>query len=142
MSEQRVLALPSTEDPNAPVNRRRKLSDDYLELAMKVVKKTLGSEDEKLAWDAAKWVSEMVMGKPKQEIEQSGGVEAEMAKMLGAAYAAHLGAQAALPPIREGEVVILGGPLREEEEPAQELPVIEMVEKKPHTTRTWDALPE
>lgn len=142
MSEpKRVLAVPTTEDPTSPLNNRQKLADEYLEKALAVVKSTMESADEKLAWDAAKWVSEMVMGKPKQEIEQTGGVEAEMARMLVAAYSEHRKQQAALPPAIEGNVVVLGGP-PPEEPPPPEPEIIEMVEKKPRRQVDWDALPE
>lgn len=141
MNEKRVLAVPSTEDPTAPNNRRQKLSDEYLEKAMKVVKQTLDSIDEKLAWDAAKWVSEMVMGKPKQEIEQTGSVEAEMARMLGMAYAEHLKGQSALPPVRDGEIRVLGNPQPVDDPITVEGTVIDIT-PRPHKSRDWDALPE
>lgn len=141
MTERRVLAVPTTENPASPLNHRAKLADEYLSKALVVVKATMDGKDAKLAWDAAKWIAEMVMGKPKQEIEQSGGVEAEMARMLAMAYANHLKTQAALPPAIEGGVVVLGGP-QSEEPPAQEPPTIQMVEKKPRPSIEWDALPE
>lgn len=138
MNERRVLAVPSTEDPSSPLNHRQKLADEYLGKALEVVKATMSSKDEDLRYKAAVWVAEMVMGKPKQAIEQSGGVEAEMARMLAMAYAEHLSHQAALPPVYDGNVVILGGTT--DETPAPELPIIEMVEKRPRVE--WDALPE
>ena len=141
MSERRVLAVPTTEDPSSSLNHRAKLSAEYLEKALKVVEKTMEDSDHKLRWDAAKWVAEMVMGKPKQEIEQAGGAEAEMARMLTMAYAEHLNTQAALPPHIEGGVVVLGGP-PPEEPTVQEPPVIEMVERKPRKSPLWDDLPE
>ncbi len=138
MNERRVLAVPSTEDPSSPLNHRQRLADEYLAKALEVVKSTMESADEKLRWDAAKWVSEMVMGKPKQAIENEGGAEVVMARMLAMAYAEHLQTQAALPPVIEGNVRILGGP---PEEPVEQLPVIEYVEKRPHPSFEWDDLP-
>ena len=137
MNEKRVLAVPSTEDPTSSLNSRQKLSDDYLEKALKVVKQTMDSGDEKLSWDAAKWVAEMVMGKPKQAIETSGGVEAEMARMLAIAYSEHLRDQAALPPVIEGNIRILGGPSESSIDPVAD--PIEYVEKRP--SFEWDDLP-
>ena len=105
----RVLAVPSTEDPSSPLNHRQKLSDDYLVKALEVVEATMKGDDPKLKYDAAKWVAEMVMGKPKQAIEQSGGVEAEMAKILALSYAAHLKSLDEAPaPSFEGGVYVLG----------------------------------
>ena len=137
-SERRVLAVPSTEDPTASANHRQKLADEYLEKAMVVVKATMESADEKVAWKAAQWVAEMVMGKPKQEVEQTGGIEAEMARMLGMAYASYLNPQPALPPVIEDGVYILGD--SSEPEPTSDGPIIEFVEKR--KTFDWDELPE
>ncbi len=138
----RILALPSTEDPSSPLNQRRKLSDEYLEKALKVVENTLNSLDEALAYKAAQWVAEMVMGKPKQTIEEEGGAEAAMAKALGAALAEwHI--SNALPPTMEGEVRVLGAP--EEPVDVEFHKVTENVNSEPlyPTSPTeWDALPE
>ena len=134
--DKRVLAVPSTEDPTSPLNSRQKLADDYLQKALEVVKTTMESMDTKLAYNAAIWVAEMVMGKPKQAIETSGGVEAEMARMLGMAYAEHLKTQSAPPPAYDGNVVILGDPDDSNDSITQ--PVIEMV----RPARVWDALPK
>lgn len=98
--------------------------------------------DEKIAWDAAKWVAEMVMGKPKQAIENEGGTEAVMARMLGMAFAEHLKTQAALPPAIEGNVRILGGPTEEPEVPVESSPVIEYIEKRSRQSFDWDDLPK
>ena len=133
-NERRVLAVPSTEDPSSPLNHRQKLADEYLEKALIVVKATMDGDDEQLAYKAAQWVAEMVMGKPKQEIETKGGVEAEMARMLGMAYAEHLKSKSALPPAIEGNVRILGG--------TPDNTVIEMVEKRPRRPSDWDDLPK
>lgn len=144
-SERRVLAIPSTEDPTASANHRQKLQDDYLEKALKVVQSTMESVDEKVAWKAAQWVAEMVMGKPKQELEQTGGVEAEMARLLASAYAQHLQSQSALPPVIKDGVYILGGTLDDTNNPDTPEPndrIIEMVEKRPRKTFDWDELPE
>lgn len=138
MNERRVLAVPSTEDPSSSLNHRQRLADDYLEKALKVVKATMDSKDEKIAYTAAQWVAEMVMGKPKQAIENSGGVEAEMARMLGMAYAEHLKSQAALPPAIEGNVRVLGDP---QEAPVEATPIIEYIEKRPRQSLEWDDLP-
>lgn len=145
MNEKRVLAVPSTEDPTAPLNRRQKLGDEYLEKAIEVVKNTMEGVDPKLAYDAAKWVAEMVMGKPKQEIEQTVSVETEMARMLGMAYAEHLKGQSALPPVRDGEIRILGGPQPTDEVPEEPITVegtVIDITPRPHKPRSWDALPE
>ena len=139
----RVLAVSSIEDPSSPLNYRQKLADEYLEKALEVVKATMSSSDEDLRYKAAVWVAEMVMGKPKQAIEQSGGVEAEMARILATAYSEHLKDQAALPPAIEGNVRVLGGPV-------EEATVIEYVELTPEKTPRqsgasahfeWDDLP-
>ena len=135
-NERRVLAVPSTEDPTSPTNHRMKLADEYLEKALGVLKNTMNSFDEKVAWDAAKWVAEMVMGKPKQAIENEGGTEAVMARMLSLALAGHMKDQTALPPSIEGNVRILGGP----QEAPIEAPVIEYVPKT--KSFEFDDLPE
>ncbi len=138
MNERRILAVPSTEDPSAPANRRQNLSDEYLEKALKVVEKTMDGVDPALAYKAAQWVAEMVMGKPKQEIEQLGGTEIEMARLLGAAYSEHLKTKAALPAATPDGVYILGEVVE-----ADYHEVTEDVNNVPPTpTRTWDALPE
>ncbi len=138
-NERRVLAVPSTEDPTSPLNHRQRLADDYLEKALSVVKITMESADEKLRWDAAKWVAEMVMGKPKQEIEQSGGIEAEMARMLASAYAEHLQVQAALPPAIEDGVYVLGSPPDTNDSIIPPERIIDFVEKR--SSFDWDELP-
>lgn len=152
MNERRVLAVPSTEDPTSPLNHRNKLADEYLGKALEVVKATMSSSDEDLRYKAAVWVAEMVMGKPKQAIENSGGVEAEMARMLATAYADHLQVQAALPPAIDGNVRILGGPPDTDHPDTNDSiikhnPIIEYVEspsapieKRP--SFEWDDLPE
>lgn len=133
-TERRVLSVPSTEDPTSPLNHRQKLSGEYLEKALEVVKNTMASADEALAYKAAQWVAEMVMGKPKQEIENSGGVEAEMARMLGMAYASYLNPQPALPLAIEDGVYVLGADTVESPE------VTEYVKKRKPIV--WDELPQ
>lgn len=141
-SERRVLAVPSTEDPSNSLNHRQKLADEYLDKALEVIKTTMEGIDEKLAYNAAIWVAEMVMGKPKQAIEQTGGVEAEMARLLASAYAEHLKSQAALPPAIEGGVYVLGDTLDDTNSPEPNDRIIEYVEKRPRKTFDWDELPE
>ncbi len=136
-SERRIIAVPTTEDPASPLNRRTKMADDYFEKAMKVVDKTMSASDPKLRWDAAKWVAEMVMGKPKQAIESEGGTEAEMARLLGLAYAEHLKTQAALPPSIEDGVYILGEVVE-----GEVTEIVDTTSPPPKSKRTWDALPE
>ncbi|KKN77064.1 hypothetical protein LCGC14_0364030 [marine sediment metagenome] len=144
-NERRVLAVPSTEDPSSSLNHRQKLADEYLEKALTVIKATMEGLDEKLAYNAAIWVAEMVMGKPKQAIEQTGGVEAEMARLLASAYAQHLQSQVALPPAVEDGVYVLGDTPIDTNSPDTPEPndrIIEMVEKRPRKTFDWDELPE
>jgi len=141
-NDMRILALPSTEDPSSPLNHRRKLSDEYLEKALKVVGDTLESLDEALAYKAAQWIAEMVMGKPKQTIEDEGGTEAAMAKALGAALAEwHI--SKALSPTMEGEVRVLGSPTAPDDTPI-DAEFTESVNNSPSTNRSseWDTFPE
>ncbi len=105
-NEQRVLAVPTTEDPT--LSARGRLSSEYLDKAFKVVEATLDLElDAQLRWRCAQWVLEMQMGKPRQEIDTTNSSEKALAAALSEALSV-LTSSKSLPPVVEDGVYTLG----------------------------------
>jgi hypothetical protein len=73
------------QDKAQSLSERRKIAQHYLPKAMeRIVKLIDGAHSERIQLDASIWVAEMVLGKPKQEIEgtASDAVALELAKAL------------------------------------------------------------
>lgn len=94
---------------------RRQIEDRYLPRALNRIAEAMESDDEKLAFAAARWVAEMVLGKPRQELA-AGTAGAELAAQFAQALRdALMERENALPPpeapVIEGGVRILGSPV-------------------------------
>ena len=146
MNEQRVLAVPTTEDPT--LSARGRLSAEYLDKALKVVEKTLDIElDPALRWKCAQWVLEMQMGKPRQEIDTTNSSEKALAAALSAALNVFT-ATKALPPVVEDGVYTLGSVVEGDFKDITDQPTPLSPDPAPVTSdlptrsgRQWDALP-
>ncbi len=156
MNEQRVLAVPTTEDPT--LSARGRLSSEYMEKALKVVDSTLKQKLEPaLRWKCAQWVLEMQMGKPRQEIDTTNSSEKALAAALSEALNIFT-ASKALPPVVEDGVYTLGVTVEGEsrditDSPTPPEPTLIVFDEPAHiatpapvtsgytTGRQWDALP-
>ncbi len=143
-NEQRVLAVPTTEDPT--LSARGRLSSEYMEKALRVVGATLQMKLEPaLRWKCAQWVLEMQMGKPRQEIDTTNSSEKALAAALSEALNIFT-ATKALPPVVEDGVYTLGTTVEGDFKDISDSPPTPNpapVTSDLHTAsgRQWDALP-
>lgn len=68
-------------EPNALV-QRKKMENDYLPKALERIYRAIASTNDRIALDAAKWIAEMCLGKPRQPQDGDGGESEGVARIL------------------------------------------------------------
>ena len=107
----------------------RKLLEEHLDKALRKIIGAIDSTNDKIALAAAKWVAEMVLGKPNQAIQVNDSGK-ELAVALVQALREAMAQSRSIPPparIIEGSVRVLGVPETitpgSDTSPAQQVPL-------------------
>lgn len=98
-------------DPHVQLEQHRQVLETYLEKALKRIAACLDSQNDKIAFQAAKWIAEMLLGKPTQPIQaesSSRELATELARALREAIALARLDRPPEPKIIEGQVRVLG----------------------------------